>query len=302
MRPLQGQLLAGLMCFLPAVAVAEPVGYIVGFDTLYRTDLATGQTVPVGPIGFSDVEGLAFAPDGTLYGVADAGLSGGSGASDLLIRINIADGSGTLVGPLAGLSGTGPSGNLDYGLAFGCDARLWLSSDTTMQLWEVTPSSGATRLVGNTGRAISGLATSAGDLYGISVDATPSLFRIDTDTAVATPIGALNVGGAVADAGLDFDGNGRLWAVLDPEPSAEGASRIARLDTTTGAGTVVANANVAAIGMEGLAIAAPIGCGNGGQGQGLAATPRQVPGPGLPLLALLAALAAAVGLRRIISA
>lgn len=299
MRPLLGRLLAGLLPLLPLSAMADPVGYVVGFDTLYRMDLATGQSTAVGPIGFADVEGLAMASDGrTLFGVSDAGVSGGGAISDLLIRIDIDSGAGTLVGPLQGLQGLGPGGNLDYGLAFTADGRLWLSSDTLGTLWEVSAASGVTRLVGRMDQSISGLAARSNELYGISVDAAPRLFRIDTATAAATAIGALNVGGVVADAGLDFDAAGVLWAVLDPEPSAEGASRVARINLTTGAGTIVSSASIASVGMEGLALAPTslVGGGNGGSG-GMA--PTQVPGPGLAMLALLALLASGLGLRRL---
>lgn len=300
MRPLLGRLLLGLLPLLPLSALADPVGYAVGFNILYRVDLANGQATAVGPIGFADVEGLALAADGTLYGVADAG-TGEANASitDLLIRINTATGAGTLVGPL-GLQGQGPSGNLDYGLAFTADGRLWLSSDVTQQLWEVAPATGAARLVGTTGRSISGLAARANELFGVSVDAAPSLYRIDPVTAAAVLVGPLNVGGVVADAGLDFDAAGQLWAVLDPEPSAEGASRVANVNPATGAGAIRASFSIASVGMEGLAIApTALIAGGGGNGTGNVEPPRIVPGPGPFVLGLLALLAGGLGLRRL---
>jgi hypothetical protein len=169
MRPLRDRFLAGLLALLPLTSLAQPVGYAVGFDSLYRINLATGQTTAVGPIGFNDVEGLAFGPSGLLYGVADATAGSGSGITDLLIRIDTNTGAGTLIGAMPTLAGAGPNGNLDYGLAFTCDGRLWLSSDTTQQLWEVDPANAGTRLVGNTGRNISGLAARGNRLYGLSV-------------------------------------------------------------------------------------------------------------------------------------
>jgi hypothetical protein len=299
MRPLQAPLLAALIAMLPLAAAAEPIGYAAGFDTLYRIDLATGRATAVGGIGFNDVEGLAFAQDGTLYGVADATVGSGSGVTDLLIRINPATGAGSLVAPLAGLAGLGSTGNLDYGLAFTCDQRLWLSSDTTNQLWEVTPATGATRFVANTGASLSGLAGREHDLYGLSVGASPTLYRIATDTGATVALGPANVGGVVDDAGLDFDGAGALWATLDPEPAAVGASRFARLDTTTGAGTVIATSSVTQIGMEGLAIAPVPACGTVGGVGNVPVAPIPVPGPGLPMLAILGAFAAAFGLARV---
>jgi hypothetical protein len=295
MRPLRDLLLAGLMALLPLSALAEPVGYVVGFDRLYRVDLATGQATSIGLIGFRDVEGLALDANGTLYGVADATAEGGGSLTDFLVRINTASGEGTLIGPLSGLGGAGPGGNLDYGLTLTCDGRLWLSSDTTRQLWEVNPANAVTRLVGNTAQTISGLAGLGNQLYGVSVESGPSLYSIDSNTAQATLIGALNVGGDVADAGLDFDASGRLWAALDPEPIELEASRFVRIDPITGAGTVVSTSSVAEVGMEGLAIAAPGAC----NAQPVPSEISSVPGPGLPLLALLAVVAAFVGLRRL---
>ena len=299
MRPLLAPLTAALIAMLPLAAAAEPIGYTAGFDTLYRIDLATGRATAVGGIGFNDVEGLAFAPDGTLYGVADATAGAGSGVTDLLIRINPATGAGTLVAPLAGLAGLGANGNLDYGLAFTCDQRLWLSSDTTNQLWEVTLGTGATRFVANTGANLSGLAGRERDLFGLSVGAQPTLYRITPASGQIATVGPANVGGVVDDAGLDFDASGALWATLDPEPVAVGASRFARFDTGSGAGSVISTSSVAQIGMEGLAIAPVPACTSGDGLVNVAVTPITVPGPGLPMLAVLGTLAAALGLRRL---
>ena len=302
MRPLIGRLLLGLLPLLPLSALADPVGYTVGFNTLYRIDMATGQTVSVGPIGFADVEGLAFSSSGILFGVADAGSGDpNSSLTDLLIRIDTNTGAGTLVGPL-GLQGQGSGGNLDYGLAFTSDGRLWVSSDVTNQLWEASPASGVTRLVGVTGRAISGLAERGNELYGVSVEVAPSLYRIDTTTGSSTLVGPLNVGGVVADAGLDFDAAGQLWGILDPEPSSEGASRVVSIDITTGAGVVRASASVATVGMEGLALA-PTSLVSGGSGSGAGGTtPRVVPGPSGHMLLLLAVIAVMLGVRHLRSA
>ena len=213
MRPLlalRARLFAGLLALLPLTAAAEPIGYVAGFDRLYRIDLATGQLTLLGPIGYSDVEGLAFTSDGLLYGVADASASSGASLSDLLVRINTTTGAGTLVGPLSGLAGIGPSGNLDYGLAATCDGRLWLSSDTTSQLWEVSPANGTTRLVGDLGHPVSGLAARGNRLVGVSVGPTPALIDIDIDDGTTSVIGNLGVGGIVDDVGLDFDVSGAL--------------------------------------------------------------------------------------------
>lgn len=295
MRPLRGLLLAGLTALLPLSALAEPVGYAAGFNRLYRIDLATGQATSIGDIGFNDVEGLALDANGVLYGVADATAGSGSGLTDFLIRIDTTTGVGTLVGPLSGLGGAGPGGNLDYGLAFTCDGRLWVSSDSTTQVWEVNPANATTRLVGSSGRSLSGLAARGNRLYGLSVDPAPALYTINLDDAQATSVGPINVGGIVDDAGLDFDAAGQLWAVLDPEPTDLGPSRVARLNTTTGAGTIVSTSSLSSVALEGLAISAPGGC----TVQPVASDVSSVPGPGWPVLALLGLVAAYFGGRRL---
>lgn len=310
MRPLLGRLLAGLLLCLPAAAMAEPAGYAVGFDRLYRLDAGTGQASAVGPLGFIDVEGLAFAPDGTLYGVADAGrVPPGNDQTDFLLRINTQTGAATAVGQLSGLAGlgTGAFGELDYGLAFTCDGRLWLSSDTTNQLWEVNPSNAVTRYVGNTGAAISGLAARGNTLYGVSIDGNEGLYRIDTNTGAASLIGLLGLPDRMFDAGLDFAANGDLWVTIDYLTPPQGIpplrNDVARLDPMTGRilemRTVTgAGSGIDTVQMEGFALAPPGGCGGGAVDE---PPPRPIPGPGplvLGALALLMLAGSRVALQR----
>jgi hypothetical protein len=297
------RLLAAMILLLPALACAAPAvfGYGAGFSELYRVNLATAQATRIGPvagIGFNDVEGLALSPDGILFGVADQTMHLGGGnfsaTTDFLIRISPTTGAGTLVGQMPGLQGQGPApGQLDYGLAFTCDGRLWMSSDTTGNLWEVDRNSAAVRLVGNTGASISGLAARGNVLFGVSVGPTPQLYRIDPATAAAVVVGPLDVGGVVANAGLDFDADGVLYAALDPGATVPGFSRVVRIDPNTGAGTVVAQIPIEFVTMKALAIAPTGGC----QAASVDAIP--VPGPMAPWLALLGVICALLGMRRL---
>ncbi len=71
-----------------------------GVWNFYSIDPATGTATLIGPIGFG-VTGMAFAPDGTLYGTtSEGGLSLGS-----LITIDTATGAGTLVGQMDDAAG-----------------------------------------------------------------------------------------------------------------------------------------------------------------------------------------------------
>jgi FlgD Ig-like domain/Repeat of unknown function (DUF6923) len=81
-----------------AMAVIQPTptfGFVqrllvIDDDTLVEVDMNTGAGTDVGPIGFSDVDGLAFDPfGGYLYGVTYSG--------NRLIRIDPNTGAGTLV-------------------------------------------------------------------------------------------------------------------------------------------------------------------------------------------------------------
>jgi streptogramin lyase len=294
----------GLRCFAAALltvsvtqAAAEPFGYAVGFDTLYRIDLANGRATAIGNFGFvagqqvADVEGLAFSPSGELFAVADS--------IDVLVRVNTSTGRASLVGSL-GTRGSAPNenDNLDFGLTFTCDGRLWMSSETARRLWEVDPATGVARQVGATGADISGLAAIDNQLYGIGVEADAGLYRIDRNTAASTLIGQLGLSRAPLDAGLDFDEAGRLLAVL--EYTQDRRPEIASLDLATGRATVIAQLQGTTVtDFEALAIAPPLCASAPGPGVGTQSTPVPVNQPfALALLGLLLAGFAALGLRR----
>lgn len=273
---------------LPLGAAAAPTGYVSSFDRLYRVDLGSGQQALVGDFRLAnnervfDVEGLAFGPDGVLYAVSDA--------SEVLLRIDTATGLSTVIGNL-GLAGqgTGAGNNLDFGLGFTCDGKLWLAAETAAKLWEVNPANGVTRAVGALGAKITGLAGRGQELFGIGASGDERLYRINTATGVASAIGTgLGNGIRFDDGGLDFDASGNLWAVFDYRPTDPNrASDLARIDVATGIATLTGR-SIADDG-EGLAIAPPSCAPTGG---GSAST---VPASDLPGQALLAALVAVLG-------
>ncbi len=292
MRPLWLPRLAlAALALLPLSALAQPVAYGAGFRDLYRVDLSTGQHSRVGAIGFNDVEGMAFAGLGELYAAVDGTQGSGGTASDFLIRIDLLSGAGTLIGPLSGLAGQGPGGQMDYGLAATCDGRLWLSSENTQEIWEVSRLNGGVSRLGNTGASLSGLAGRGESLYGVSVGADAALYRVDTRSGQTTRIGPLGIGGPIENVGLDFDGSGVLWATLDPLNSTL-PSRVVRIDIATGAATLVSNIALD-VGIEGMAITGTPACQPGS----LSGGPQQIPGPGTAMLALLAALTLLLGAR-----
>lgn len=258
-------LLAGAALTVPRLphALAAPLAYSVRSDVddqLYQIDMATGVATAIGPVGFTDVEGLAFDCAGALYGVDDI--------TDQLISINLATGAGTAIGPL-GIGGVGVEN--DFGLAFDFAGNAWLSTDVLVpamppvpavlgNFYSVNPATGAATLVGAQGRPVTGLAVSAGGvIYGLGGDQTNVLVTINPATGAATVVGPL--GGAVSlfrDGGIDFDAGGTLWGLGDPGHTTPiSPSEIFTINTANGTATFVATVTLGGIpidGFENLAI------------------------------------------------
>lgn len=301
-QTIPAQMILGLIfCLLSGFAHAQTHGYASGFSSLYRVDLSTGAAERIGSIGFNDVEGLAMSPDGTLYGVADQTIQNGSVGTDFLFRIDTQTGQGTLVGQLGNLweLGTGANKDLDYGLSFSCDGRLWLSSATTQQLWEVNPNTAATRFVGNMNHTVSGMGSRGAELFGVSVRNAPGLVTINPDTAASQMIQAWTLDVPISDAGVDFAADGRLFALADPEPLVIAGTRLLNIDPKTGG--ILSNVEVRPTdgGLEGLAISPVARCNAAGNTD--AARPLLIDASSsYSLLALLALMLATafLGLRR----
>jgi hypothetical protein len=283
-----------------ARAEAAPAGtaYTVGFDQLYLIKLGTGERTLIGQIRddnfvYSNIEGLAISPGGVLYGVTDFQFKS-------LLRIDPATARAVRIGTL-GISGqgVGPNDQFDFGLAFTCDGRLWMSSDATRQLWEVDRSNGLAALVGSTGAPITGLAGRDGQLYGLGGKGDRNLYRVDRHSAAATVIGPVKPpdGSAWSQGGLDFDAAGVLWATLDYVPNELRPADILRLDIATGAGTLTATLPlVENTGARALAMAPPPCPGIDLGGGPTLPEPRPVPATGPWAQMLLGALLGFIGL------
>ena len=277
MQKLANILLTTLLTSATTVAVAAPVAYSINSDSasaqadsLYQIDLATGQATWIAPIssfGESriDVEGLAFAPDGQLYGIDDSRLT--------LFPLNPDNGLIQTANEVP-ISGLPFGGGNDVGMSFTCGGDLFVTSVTRGSLYRMTLD-GKTTLVGSEGRLganISALAAYGENpvtLYGLGngLDGnlntdTPSLFSIDTATGIATEIGPLGAAaGTYSEGGLAFDDNGQLWAITDRRGANGEAlpSQVMKLDINTGTASEVQNTTEA--GFESLAITVPRGCG-----------------------------------------
>ena len=271
------------LCMFASFAMslhAAPDGYSVNSDSgsndadsLYRIDLATGANTRLGRVQSLgqtriDVEGLAFSPDGTLYGIDDDSLK--------LFPINTDNGI-VLNQQEVSLTGFPSGGGNDFGLTFGCDGNLYASSVSTDSLYRVALN-GTTTQVGSLGSLAANISALAawGDpvqLYGlgngllsdgVTVDSR-KLYSINTTTGVANVIGDIGAAaGAYNEAGLAFDSDGVLWAITDRRAVQSGfPSQVLRIDTATGVATSVSNTTEQ--GFESLAITVPRGCttGNG---------------------------------------
>jgi hypothetical protein len=268
-------------------ANAAPMAYSVNSDSgnpdtedsLYVIDLTndSGQrrgTLTSGIVGDirRDTEGLAFSPDGTLWGIDDNSLT--------LFPINL--GSGTII--LADeiqLPGFQAGGGNDFGMTFSCDGSLYVTSVVTRTLYQLDME-GNIQIVGNEGALDANISAIAAignpvQLYGLGNGQfqtgqtdSPNLYSIDANTGVATMIGAL--GGQVGEynqGGLAFDSIGGLWAITDRRiinNSIEDLpSQILSINTNTGIATVMGNTGgideVGEVGFESLAIGPPSMCG-----------------------------------------
>lgn len=249
-------------------ACAQPFGYAVNsdsdstddaiIDNLFRINLATGESERIGPVGYLDIEGLAFNQEGILFGADDD--------TNTLVEIDLTTGDGNAVG--------GSDGNLllnsttffDFGLTFSCaDSRPLLSSDNQQMLFRVEIEEDIqANTIGNTSNVpITGLATWSVDgietIYGLGAgDVAPDLYEINPQTGAATLIGPLTGAAEYNDGGIAFDSTGQLWAITDRTLSSGGPeSQILQIDITNGEATPIATT---LSGVETLAITA-LDCG-----------------------------------------
>jgi hypothetical protein len=263
-------LLTILLTLLSASLAAAPIAYSINSDSgtvdedsLYRIDLATGASTRVASLTPEklDVEGLAFAPDGTLYAIDDESLT-----------LFTLDPNTAVAGTPKLISGLSVRSQNDFGMTFGCDGTLYITSvaEKTLFRLELT---GAATPIGPLGVNISAIAAYGNPtrLYGLGngldgdqVTDSPGLYQIDIDTGAASLIGKFSA--AVlpyTEGGLDFDEAGMLWGVTDRRIPDNAPSQVMRIDTQTAA--VSENRILNEIGFESLAIASPGGCDPGSE-------------------------------------
>ncbi|MBS0581543.1 MAG: hypothetical protein JSS42_00390 [Proteobacteria bacterium] len=252
-------------CRAQAFTVGDP-SLVDGSATIYRVNLASRSVSVVGTAGNGGngqpivaVGALTFSPtDNNLYALALTGAS-----SPTLVTLNQSSGKAATVSQVAGVASTLAKG---LSLSFDCTGRLWMASADSNNFWELTPGTGQTRLVGNLGVKITGLAFRNGALWGVGGTGNANLYTIATDSGKATSVGAYGVAVSTpVDAG--FDAAGTLWALIrnyDGFNPPTQLNRLAQINLTTGAMTVAGTIAGPSSGsplpetFQGLATAAPV--------------------------------------------
>jgi hypothetical protein len=282
MQKLAKTLLLILLTAASGLLSAAPVGYSINSDSgtddsdgLYILDLATGDQIErIGTVQSVllntrlDVEGLAFAPDGRLFGIDDESLK--------LFEISL---DNALVDPDNDyLIDDLTKGGNDFGMTFACDGALYVTSVTRQSLYRLELDETVDPVLigdeGGLGANISALAAYGNPvrLYGLgngtageNAAAAPILYEIDVTSGAATEIGPLGAGvGQYAEGGLAFDSDGQLWAITDRRPVLM-PSQVMRINTSTGAASDIRE--TLEEGFESLAISPPRGCAPIGNGE-----------------------------------
>jgi hypothetical protein len=201
-----------------------------GPSTLITIDTTTGAGTAIGPItGFPCVTGLAFAPDGTLYGVSDPAF-GGTGD---LIRIDPITGSATAVGPV-GFPEVDDLAIAPDGTIFAAVNPV-AASPAGPVLATIDPNTGAGTVIGPIGFCVEGLSFApdgtlfgAADIFGCA--SAQTLITINTTTGVGTIIGPI---GFPDVEGISFTSGGTLFG------ADLGSGTLITINPATGAGTAI---------------------------------------------------------------
>ncbi|HME71252.1 MAG TPA: PEP-CTERM sorting domain-containing protein [Myxococcota bacterium] len=159
-------------------AAATLVGITFG-DTgaavLYSVNPATGSTSNPRSTGLSDVAGIAFSPDGTLFGLTT--FKSQPSVPNALYKIDPTTGTSTLVG-VTGLQGIF-EGDLAFdpitGNLYGVQSVPSLGS-RARDLFELNTSTGQATVIGS-------VRTAGGDLSAMAFDNSGDLFIVDTTSA-----------------------------------------------------------------------------------------------------------------------
>jgi uncharacterized protein YjiK len=228
---LQGKRPFGLWTALTASALVSSIAAqsrISGVNSegiALRVDPATGRGIRlsgVGLAGYAGVEGIAFDPAGTLFGL--------DSTTHELITIDWHARLGSPVGGI-GMLGVGnltydPGRNLLYGIE--------VVGGASDRLVSIQPATGASTVIGSTGvDDIGGLAYDpiGRVLYATDAGNGDTLLRLNVTTGASTVVGPL---GFVFVSTLTYDAATRTLYGIDQQ-----GNRLIRVNTSTGQGTAL---------------------------------------------------------------
>ena len=158
-----------------------------GVATLYTISPTTGAATPIGSIGFPQVGSLAFAANGTLYGV------GFLGGTSVLLTINTTTGAGSLVGSTGIADFFQDIAFRSDGTLFGYAGHIPATGPSVGNIYTINTTTGAATLVGSTGKGFpfgDGLAFAAANVLYTANQL--ELDSIDQFTGTATTVIPLN--------------------------------------------------------------------------------------------------------------
>ena len=234
-------------------------GGAFGASTLRVIDPASGVAVPVGPIGFNDVNAMDFHPaTGVLYGVGRRTTDGVS----VLIAINPLSATSSEIGRLLDTNGAFAENHFDLSFRGATNVLYLEARDTNgdVSLFTIDLATGAATPVGVTGTTGSdhGFAISGADvLYQGDDTSGGTLSTVNAATGSATFSSTLTYVGfptliAPRPNAIDFELCDPASAVIsiDDGASGQGPNYLATLDVTTG---TVTYAGTSVNGLDALA-------------------------------------------------
>jgi hypothetical protein len=244
-----------VVSLLGTAAGAAPLIYGTAYSgphsaaTLYSISPATGAATPVGAIGFNQVGVLAFAPNGTLYGVGQNGAD-----KWVLLKIDLLSGTGTAVGPTGLETSFQDIAFRSDGTLFGFARPLGQKSKAGL-VYSIDTSTGAGRLAGNVTGGFEESApvafSSENSLYTVNQRSLGTIAAANAGPATALHYSPAFGGAQTQANAMKFDSStGMLWALVGTS-GGMGGNYVATIDVKTG--TVAPVAQTAA-GLHSLAI------------------------------------------------
>jgi tartrate-resistant acid phosphatase type 5 len=213
----------GLLIHRAMAGILYAAGTALGGE-LYTLDTATGQATVVGMLGVPEIHAMAIRPaDRKVYGLHT------EGKSTTLYRIDTQSGASVRTATI-------PLGDL-RAISFSSDDTLFGAS-TSGDVYRIDATTGSPVLLGsNSGLAYSGLSFSptSGELWASVRLPIDSIYTIDRTTGLATFVGT--TGFQALTRAISFTPEGTLLALID---NGSGEDYLARLDTTTAAGSILA--------------------------------------------------------------